>query len=227
MNSQESNKSNAAQSPSNRLSGKLPRKSGTVTLVQEYGGSYEKRAKGATPHEEIILHYLESFCYPCKSSGGFVMHTRRGTSKYRPGDLVGNIHKDSERKYRRIYIKGKHYAEHRLMWLWFYGYFPKNTIDHISGDTLDNSIENLRDVDIGINLRNTKGYSNSSTGVHGVHKSGKGFIAELRYNGKLHYGGYYLSVDAAANAVQALKDKLNSQGAEFTERHGEYHGYSE
>lgn len=47
--------------------------------------------------------------------------------------------------YRVISIKSTPYYEHRLVWLYHYGVWPKDRIDHINGIRDDNRIENLRE----------------------------------------------------------------------------------
>lgn len=56
-------------------------------------------------------------------------------------------------KYINIFIDGKGYRAHRLAWLYHYGEWPE-VVDHINGDTLDNSIKNLRSVDCASNSQN-------------------------------------------------------------------------
>lgn len=69
------------------------------------------------------------------------------------GSIAGSIH---HRGYRYIAINKKDYAAHRLAWLYVYGKWPDNFIDHINGKTDDNRIENLRDVSQKENMKNTK-----------------------------------------------------------------------
>ena len=71
--------------------------------------------------------------------------------------------------YLILKIKGVQYKAHRLAWLYVYGEFPNNVIDHINGDKLDNSIINLRDVSQKENSRNRIGRVNPETGVVGVY----------------------------------------------------------
>lgn len=56
--------------------------------------------------------------------------------------------------YVSIGLFGKGYRAHRLAWLYVYGTFPINTIDHINGIKTDNRIANLRDVTHFQNVRN-------------------------------------------------------------------------
>lgn len=68
------------------------------------------------------------------------------------GDLAGGLNNRSG--YIVIYIGGKAYYAHRLAWLYVYGSWPKNYVDHINENRADNRIMNLRDVPSGTNLLN-------------------------------------------------------------------------
>ena len=100
--------------------------------------------------------------------------------------------------YRQICVLGKIYKEHRLIWLLVYGVFPNGQIDHINGNSLDNRIENLRDVAPVVNAQNMKkAKSNSKTGMIGVKPRGNKFIARIRI-GKIrkHLGTFLTSQEA-------------------------------
>lgn len=47
--------------------------------------------------------------------------------------------------YWRIYIKGKGYYLHRVIWFYFHGVWPKE-LDHIDRNKSNNKLENLRSV---------------------------------------------------------------------------------
>lgn len=57
------------------------------------------------------------------------------------GDLAGTVRTDG---YRSIQINGKLYLAHRLIFLYHYGYIPKE-IDHIDSNPSNNNISNLRE----------------------------------------------------------------------------------
>ena len=42
--------------------------------------------------------------------------------------------------------KGARVLSYRIIWCWYYGYWPKGVIDHINGNRWDNRIVNLRDI---------------------------------------------------------------------------------
>lgn len=70
--------------------------------------------------------------------------------------------------YLKIYVAGKEYRAHRLAWLYTYGVWPKDQLDHINGDPRDNRISNLREVDNALNRRNQKLRSDNKSGTVGV-----------------------------------------------------------
>ena len=83
----------------------------------------------------------------------------------RVGEVVGSTNGAG---YSRTCINKKLYYTHRLVWLWVYGYFPENDIDHIDRDKLNNRLSNLREVSRTCNLRNSGMGSNNKSGVTGV-----------------------------------------------------------
>ena len=62
----------------------------------------------------------------------------------------------------------KRLQEHRLVWFYHHGVWPKIIIDHINGIKDDNRIENLREVNFSQNSQNKKSHKNSSSGYKGV-----------------------------------------------------------
>lgn len=88
----------------------------------------------------------EAVCYD-PESGSFkqLKHARSGKS---PGwkDELGYIH---------IRVCNKLYLAHRLAWLYVYGQWPRENLDHINGCPSDNRIANLREAPQRLNMRNT------------------------------------------------------------------------
>jgi hypothetical protein len=91
----------------------------------------------------------------------------RDRLELRDGELVSRRrnrpigHYADQDGYRRFSLthRGRRYMlfVHRVVWLLHTGDWPKQVIDHINRDRTDNRIENLRDVSIGINVRNREG----------------------------------------------------------------------
>ena len=67
------------------------------------------------------------------------------------GTAVGSV---GGAGYLYIGINGRIHTAHRIIWLWWYGYFPENQIDHIDRNKLNNKLSNLREVSQTCNNRN-------------------------------------------------------------------------
>jgi len=122
-------------------------------------------------------------------------------SKVSPGDSAGT----NWNGYRRVKFLGKSYAAHRLAWFLFYGCWPKFTIDHINGDSLDNRLVNLRDCTHKENHGNRKKEINVS-GFKGVSPIGNKWQARICHNYNRIYLGLFPTVEEAA-FVYDLKAK--------------------
>lgn len=84
-----------------------------------------------------------------------------------PGSVVRTINGDG---YIQISIAGKTYPAHRLAMLYMVGRMPEKSvlIDHIDGIKDNNKFSNLRTASPAENGRNSKLYSNNTTGYKGV-----------------------------------------------------------
>ena len=118
--------------------------------------------------------------------------------------------------YMNNMIEGKMYTEHRLVWLYNYGYLP-DFIDHINGVRNDNRLENLRVSTSAENNKNCCMKRNNTSGVTGViyQDKNKKFRAYITHNKKRIALGMYHSKVLAA---EARKDAEYLYG--FSERHG-------
>ena len=71
--------------------------------------------------------------------------------------------------YKRIWVDGVSWLEHRWLWTQAYGPIPEGySIDHINGDPMDNRLENLRLATHGENMRNAKRSKANSSGLKGM-----------------------------------------------------------
>jgi hypothetical protein len=73
-------------------------------------------------------------------------------TKIKDGSICG--YNPTCKGYGRIYINRLGYYSHRLAWLYVYGEWPKQQIDHINRIRNDNRICNLRDVSPAENMAN-------------------------------------------------------------------------
>lgn len=124
------------------------------------------------------------------------------------GDVAGWA---DTKGYIRIEINHKPYAAHRLAWLYVYGRFPSEQIDHINGNPSDNRIANLRAASNSENQQNVGPKRNNKSGVVGVHwYTPRGvWRAAIKINGKYKSLGYFRSVAEAATARQLAEQELH------------------
>jgi hypothetical protein len=76
-------------------------------------------------------------------------------------------------------------------------------VDHIDGDTLNNSRSNLRVCTQSQNQVNSSGQSGSASRYCGVTRNGSGWIARTKKNGVPHRFGTYRTEEEAARAYDA------------------------
>lgn len=124
------------------------------------------------------------------------------------GDTAGHIRPDG---YGVITLKGVRYLSHRLAFLYMTGEFPANTVDHIDGNTGNNSWSNLRDVEHTENCKNQKRAKNNTSGVIGVnwHSRYKKWTAFISIHGVYKFIG---SFDDFFEAVAIRKSAENRHG---------------
>lgn len=129
-------------------------------------------------------------------NGSIIRRDRRMSG----GDgYAGTINK---RGYRVICIGGVIHRAHRPMWFFVHGEWPKQTIDHINGDKLDNRISNLRLASVAQNMRNRYIQKNNSSGYKGVsfHRGNGKWIARIGINRRRISLGYFDNPDEAYRA---------------------------
>ena len=176
---------------------------------------------------------LDYFYYDETSKSKLKWKVNRG-SHVKVGDDAGYC---GCNEYYDVKLNNKCYKVHRIIWCLFYGEIPENMeIDHINGNRLDNSINNLRTVTHKENQRNKKLYSNNVSGVAGVSLRSRLINKEVKQfwrakwtnlDGKetskwfsVSKYGYNKAYELACFHRAEALNKLNHQGAGYTERHG-------
>lgn len=86
----------------------------------------------------------------------------------KPAGYIPPPTKRNPSPYMVIGICGKLYKAHRLAWLYVYGEWPEEDIDHIDQNPLNNRIINLRLSVDKLNHRNRGRYKNNTSGVSGL-----------------------------------------------------------
>lgn len=136
--------------------------------------------------------------------------TRRVNVKgYWNGARAGSDH--IHRTCRYITVDGKSYKEHRIIWLYVYGYFPPSEIDHINGDGTDNRLCNLRLATHAENSQNRRVHVDNITGVLGVtyDRYRDSYQARICVQGKQRHLGRFKTIEAASEAYALAKNMLH------------------
>ena len=125
-------------------------------------------------------------------------------------DRVGAVAGALDRQgHVQIRVLGTLHMAHRLAWLYTYGAWPTETIDHINGIKTDNRIANLRNVSQQLNNQNQI-KSRGPSGYLGVSKYRDKWRAQIRLSGvSIHIGYFYTPEEAHAAYVEA-KRKLHA-----------------
>ena len=153
--------------------------------------------------ERSIKHFKSSDKYPVNSTmerwNKRYANTRAGCA-FCPG---------GKRIQEKIGIFKRFYASHRLAWLYVYGCFPKDEIDHIDGNPMNNAIENLRDVTSQENKKNMcKPVTNTSGSIGvGWRKCRGKWRATISVNNKALHLGYFNTFEEACNSRKIAEIK--------------------
>jgi hypothetical protein len=138
------------------------------------------------------LHY-------CDITGTFTW-IRIG-SRVKPGKIAGTLLADG---YCAIRWRGKRYGAHRLAWLYVYGEWPREQIDHIDGVRANNRGGNLREATQSQNQGNTRIRKDNTSGIKGVcwSKAARKWLACIQVNGKFKHLGLFITAEEASAAYR-------------------------
>jgi len=152
---------------------------------------------------ELTAEYLRSILHYDQETGIFTWKVSPST-KVKVGDVAGS---PDGHGYLQIGIQSRPHKAHRLAWLYVYGSWPKDQIDHINRKRSDNRIYNLREVTNKQNGQNAGKYSHNTSGHPGVswHKRDSRWVAQIMHNQKQIHLGYFASLEEAIAARKAAE----------------------
>ena len=116
-------------------------------------------------------------------------------------------------KSMRVRLNGNQYKAHRVAFALYHGRAPGPEIDHISRDSLDNRISNLREASRSLNQCNqTRPRKGNESGYRGVgwHNRTQKWQARITTNGKNKHLGLFTTPEDAHAAYLAAKAKYHS-----------------
>ena len=109
--------------------------------------------------------------------------------------------------YLQIRVQNRKYLAHRLAWLYVYGEWPKDQLDHINRNRSDNRIANLREVTNKQNMQNASKSSRNTSGHPGAYwlKQSSKWVAKITHNYKLIHLGCFNTIEEAIAARKAAE----------------------
>jgi hypothetical protein len=161
--------------------------------------------------EKIISQKeLQAHLHYDKDTGIFTW-IKPTSNRVKLGSVAGCLDKDGSRFVIRI--NKELYLLHRLAWLYVYGDFPINVIDHINGNSKDNRIDNLRACSQSENAWNSRKHKDNTSGHKGISydKSRNKWAVRIMTNGKLKCIGRFFSIDGAVIAMKLERAKLHGE----------------
>jgi hypothetical protein len=100
--------------------------------------------------------------------------------------------------------------EGRLAWFYTTGAWPKDQIDHIDGNKSNNRFANLREATPSQNTQNQRrAMRTNKLGILGVILARGKFRAQIWFDGKNKFLGYFATAEAAHAAYLAAKRKFH------------------
>jgi len=159
----------------------------------------------------VLAHIRQLFVYE-PQTGRLVRRIATGRHGCHPAGVVAGT--TTNKGYVVIYINGRRFMAHRLVWLLHKGKWPAADLDHINENKTDNRIENLREATRAQNMQNVKIHKHNTSGCKGVawHTSRGKWRAYIFCDYQQRHLGLF---DTFADAVAARKTaerQLHSHG---------------
>jgi HNH endonuclease len=148
----------------------------------------------------ITQNELKTLLLYSEETGQFTWRVCSGSKKQ--GAVAGTL---TEKGYVRIKLKGMKYYAHRLAWMYAYGSFPINEIDHVNHCRADNRLSNLREASRMQNTSNTLQNTSGCVGVHWDNAKQK-WRARIQKEGNSICLGTFSDIQDAVNARKQAED---------------------
>lgn len=160
------------------------------------------------PTAPLTAERLRELLHYDPETGVFTWATKRRGSNL--GAVAGNTsHKGG---YRTISVDNRRYTAHRLVWLYVYGEFPSDEIDHIDRNPDNNALANLRACTRRENAYNTVRQPGATSDYRGVtwDKARRKWAAKIRMpDGTRRQLGRFDSEAEAAHAYAEARAAID------------------
>ena len=153
------------------------------------------------PAQDITAEKLRELLHYDPATGIFTWKIG-SANQVKAGDAAGC---PTGNGYLQIRLQSRLYKAHRLAWLYVYGEWPEDQLDHINRNRSDNRISNLRDVTQKQNHQNRSKSSNNTSGHTGVvwHKQRSKWQAKIMHNKKDISLGLFTNIEEAIASRKA------------------------
>ena len=153
----------------------------------------------------ITQQRLRELAHYCPETGQFTHLQSKGRKK--AGMPAGSLRSDG---YVYVMFDGFRAMAHQFAFLYVTGEWPTQEIDHIDGNKANNVFANLRQVSRRMNTENKHtAKRTSTTGLLGVIRHPRGFVARIVSEGKRTYLGIFETPEAAHEAYVMAKRRLH------------------
>lgn len=158
---------------------------------------------------ELRKRLHELFSYD-ETAGVFRRKLKRGAGAR--GRVAGCINGEG---YRVIGVDRVTYSAHRLVFVYMFGRWPLDIVDHINRNPDDNRLSNLREATRFENLRNQGAHKDNRSGYKGVSfsKSEKRWVARIMVNRKAIRLGSFKTAEDAHDAYCEAAEKFHREFA--------------
>ena len=129
-----------------------------------------------------------------------------------PGKAAGSINTAG---YLLIRVNNSPYYAHRLVWLLIHGDPVPEIIDHIDHNPSNNRILNLRAATNRQNMANTPVRRDSTTGIKGVKRHGRGFMARVQSGKRNVYLGTFDTIEEASKTYREAVVSIHKEFARW------------
>jgi hypothetical protein len=153
----------------------------------------------------LTIEHLRQVLDYNPDTGIFIRKTSQRSDRI--GLVAGCFHRSSG--YWVINIDKISCVAHRLAWFYVHEVWPKDQIDHINLNKIDNRISNLREATNSENKMNMPIKSKNFSGIKGVTfvKRYNYYVSRIKKNGKIKYlGSFKNKEDAAAAYAKAAQE---------------------
>ena len=163
---------------------------------------------------DLSQDQLKEVLFYSPDTGLFIRRKQGRGTRCKIGDVAGSTQVTG---YVAIQVLSIMYRAHRLAWLYVYGEWPQDQIDHVNGIRDDNRICNLRQATNSENKMNTKIMKNNTSGYKGVHwcKTKNKWQAKITVNKKYISLGQFDNAESAGAAYQDAADKYHQEFANY------------